>query len=121
MKILKFVRKHDLSQLHDELIAAIPSLAPVFPESPDPDLPAAMIPVIGVYGRRSTIWISVPDDTDPEPVASLVAAHTPSTAPANENVSRLTRIEELLAAGKTNWTAADRDELIELTAIQMTR
>jgi hypothetical protein len=64
---LHYVKKNDLSQLHDELIAAIPSLAPT-PKGP----------VMAVEGLGDDIYLTVPDGTDEQAVAAVVDAHVPS-------------------------------------------
>jgi hypothetical protein len=63
---------HDLSALHDELLAAIPALAPV----PGPDGP---VPVMAVEGEGPTVRLTVPDGTDTGAVDAVVAAHVPQT------------------------------------------
>jgi len=62
---------HDLSQLHDELLAAIPGLRPVDGPNGYP------VPRLAVEGEGPTVRLTVPDGTVEAEVAAVVAAHAP--------------------------------------------
>jgi len=74
MKLLTFTGPHELSPLHDEILAALPTLRPV-PSGRITDLEIEYVPVMGVSGTEDMIWIEVPDGTDPKPIESIVKAH----------------------------------------------
>lgn len=110
MKRLHFVKPSNLSVLHDELLVAIPALAPVR------DAEGIGTPVMTVEGDESNVWLTVPDTTDEAAIAAIVQAHDPNSPPIDPAAQRRTRIEELLAIGRSNWTAGQRNELLELVA-----
>ena len=99
MKTLRFTRPHSLSTLHDELVEAIPALAPLDP--PDPLAPEAREPVISVeqdyedappgHGDRAAtpiengIRLTVPDDADEEAIRAVVDAHHPAPRPPEKS------------------------------------
>ncbi len=68
MKTLVFTMIYDLSQLHDELLVAIPELASIKGEA-----------VMGVEGKGSTVRLRVPNNVDETAIAAVVAAHIPRT------------------------------------------
>ena len=55
MKRLHYIRPNNLSLLHDELLAAIPVLAPVLNEAGERE------PVMWVEGKGDDIWLTVPN------------------------------------------------------------
>ena len=74
MKQLTYTKEHRLDQLTDELIAAIPSLAPVLiPNDPD----HAMQSVMTVQSTGTQITVTVPDETVDAEVDAVVDAHNP--------------------------------------------
>lgn len=60
--ILTYTKTHNLSQLHDELLVALPALR-------------AVMRVEG--GTDGTIRLTVPDDADEPAIATIVNAHSP--------------------------------------------
>lgn len=78
MKRLKYTVPHNPISLEDELIAAIPSLAPVVVSGEK--LPGVNGPlkqaVMVVYSSGNDVFITVPDETDESAVAAVVQAHT---------------------------------------------
>ena len=69
MKRLHFAKPNNLSRLHDELLAAIPTLRPI------PNARGENEPVMAVEGRGDDIWLTVPDDADEAAIAAIVQAH----------------------------------------------
>ena len=119
MKRLHFQIPNNLSLLHDELLAAIPGLGPA-PNTLgilDSDTEQVELePVIAVEGDGSNVWLTVPDDADQAAIRAVVLAHDPNSPRIDQTTQRRTKIEELLAIGRSNWTAAQRNELLELVA-----
>ena len=72
--------------------------------------------MIAVQGRGDDIWLTVPDDADQAAIRAVVLAHDPNSPRIDQTTQRRTKIEELLAIGRSNWTAAQRNELLELVA-----
>jgi len=81
MKTLQYSKPNNLSLLHDELLTAIPTLAPIR------DAEGIGTPVMRVEGRDNDIWLIVPDDVDEVVVAAVIAAHDES-AITNAEVTR---------------------------------
>lgn len=76
MKRLHFVKPNNLSSLHDELIAAMPTLRRV---AIDPDGRATALPDnLRVEGLNDDIWLTVPDTADEVAIAAVVVAHNPA-------------------------------------------
>lgn len=76
MKQLAFTKKHNLSKLHDELIAQVPGFHRTTPNSEgnaqaDPDCGR-------VEGSGHKIWIYFADDLDPDTITNVVKAHRPN-------------------------------------------
>ena len=124
MKRLPFKKTTNLSLLHDELLAAMPDLRPV------PNLEGRvnaltgeveLEPVMTVEGNDTNIWLTVPGNTDEAAVANVVAAHDPITKPADPKAERQARIAELLAIPRSDWTAAQQRELLQVAAQELTR
>jgi hypothetical protein len=112
---LHYTLANDLTKLHDELIAAIPSLAPV--PMDDPPFPGALRPVMTVEGSGDNVWLTVPDDTDVAAVDAVIAAHDPTPpAPAPTQAEQ---VDQIVAAGKEALAAApiETDEGRALAAI----
>jgi hypothetical protein len=68
-KRLNFSKAHNLGQLHDEILAAFPALAPT------PDGAGQRVAIMGVEGLGDGLWLTVPDGTDEVALAAVVAAH----------------------------------------------
>ena len=69
---------HNLARLHDEIIAALPELAPI--ERPDGERQARF----SLSGRDEHIEIEVPDDLSEAAeaiIAAVIAAHDPTPTP----------------------------------------
>ena len=99
--ILTYTTPHRLNKIHDELLAAIPSLRP--------DLESGY-PGAGVTGDGTTLVLEVPDDTDEQAVAAVVAAHDATTPGIGEteiaNEQTLDeRLEQQLPVLRTAITA----------------
>ena len=65
MRVLHYTKTNNLSQLHDELLAALPVLR------------GLMI----VEGTDEIIRLTVPDDADQTAIAAIVNAHVPRATP----------------------------------------
>jgi hypothetical protein len=76
-KLLTFTKAHDLSQLHDELLTAIPALAGVY-ESGQPNL--------RVESTGNEIRLFVPDNADEGQISTVVTAHDPANLSASEQL-----------------------------------
>lgn len=124
MKTLTFTHVHDLAQLNDELLAAIPSLLGVSrlegpssgarvksPEylswldnGAEGDAPEQY--VVLPADDADTVRLFVPDDTDEEAITTVIQAHTP--APRRE------RSDEEYAAEWPKATAARRQTILAI-------
>ena len=114
MKTLHFVKANNLSALHDEILAAIPSLAPVR------DSEGKGTPVMRVEGNASDIWLTVPSDANEAAIEAIIGAHDGTLPQPDPSAERKTRIVELLQTGRGNWTTAQLREIIELAAREVT-
>lgn len=107
MKTLHFVLVNKLDLLHNELLAAIPSLWPV---------PAATLlgpgleAVMQISGDDTQVWLTVPDATDEVAIGSVITAHNPAILTAGE--ARAARYQVL--KGKGAWTPAELEESVRL-------
>jgi hypothetical protein len=111
MKRLHFVKPNDLSRLHDQLLAGIPSLAPIR------DARGVGKPVMTVEGLGDDIWLTVPDTEDEPTIAAIIQAHDPSAeGPPTPTEARAQRISELLTIPRSDWTVAQQRELLQLVA-----
>lgn len=99
MKVLSFSQPHHPDKLHDELLAAVPTLQPV---GEGDEREAVMI----VSGDGSTLTLGVPDGVDEAEVRAVVEAHDPAPPPAPPDpdaelaaaIEAATDVEELKAA-----------------------
>lgn len=73
-QVITFEGPHQLSPLHDEILAALSHLRPI-PSGNIIDLEVEYHPVMGVSGTDTHIWIEIPEGIDPEPVKKIVDAH----------------------------------------------
>lgn len=141
MKTLTFTAPHDLAQLHDELIAALPALADHDEhqeEIREPDVvereeaaegvvgsetvrPGAVRQVVTVReprlrveGTGDAIALAVPDDADEAAIAAVVEAHVPRerTAEPTLNERLAAALQPLLA--KPALSGADLAPLVAL-------
>jgi hypothetical protein len=78
VKRLTFTRVHNLSQLHDELLAAIPALRPL-----------NGVPQITVEGKDNSIRLTVADNADDAAITAVVNNHTPAPPPAPADLKQL--------------------------------
>ena len=121
MKRLNFTKLNNLSLLHDELLAAIPALRPV-PNGQgriDSDGNIALEAVMGVEGTDNELWLTVPDTADEAAISTVVQAHDSTVVVSSPRDQRRQRIQELLAVGRSNWTASQRNELLELLSLEL--
>lgn len=72
MKVLQYNKAHNLSKLHDEILAAIPALKPEL----------GGMAIIRVESKNNDIWITVPDDTNEQAIQAVIDAHDPTPLPA---------------------------------------
>lgn len=93
MKALQFTKVNDLSQLHDELLAAIPALRPV-----------NSAPVMSVEGLGNSITLTVPDNTDAAAVQAVVTAHNPAVPNAfrQQIIDDATSLSDMAAQYQAN-------------------
>jgi hypothetical protein len=114
MKRLHFTRANNLNHLHDELLAAMPSLRPA------PNARGELEAVIQVEGLKDDLWLTVPDSADATAIAATVQAHDPAaTRTPTIGEERAQRISELLAIPRSDWTAAQLREIAQLTAQEL--
>ena len=123
MKRLHFTKANNLGLLHDELLTALPELAPVPDPSgaTGPDGKPSLIQVTRVESSGNDIWLTVPDDTDETAIAAVIQAHDETKLQPDARRDRLERIAELQALGRSNWTTAQMRELIDLSAQELAR
>ena len=76
MKTLTYTKANNLSQLHDELIAAIPNFRRVRTRVGEFD--DGLADTGRVYGDGAAITIVYADDIDDAAVQAIVDAHTPA-------------------------------------------
>ncbi|HXI15912.1 MAG TPA: hypothetical protein VNM48_06030 [Chloroflexota bacterium] len=72
MKTLTLTKAHDISQLHDELLAAVPTALVCVRADGVCDAVAI------VESAGNEIRLTVPDDADEAAIAAVVKAHVPS-------------------------------------------
>ena len=78
MKTLTYTIPHNLSLLHDELLAASPELRPVQAEGADfPE------PVMQVEGTDTTVRLIVADDADEAAIQAVIDAHDSTATRSN--------------------------------------
>ena len=82
MKTLTFTKANNLSQLMDELLAAIPALAPVTQN-------AQLVPVMQLEGQGDSIRLTVPDTADETAIGNVVTAHVAQAPPPPPNLQAL--------------------------------
>jgi hypothetical protein len=70
MPTYTFTQPNNLSQLHDEILAAVPGTQPVGEGD-------ARTPVMHIEGRDDTIRITVPEGVSEAEIAAVVQAHVP--------------------------------------------
>jgi len=76
MKRLHFNKVNNLSQLHNELLVALPGLRRV--GMGDDGRNRALPDNIVVHGLGNDIWFTVVDDADEAAIQAVVDAHTPA-------------------------------------------
>ena len=110
MKRLHFNQPNNLSLLHDELITAMPDLAPF-------DLgDGTQTPIIQLEGDGNDVWVTVPDDSDEGVIGTIVQAHDFTMLQPNARTDQSNRIAELLDIPRSQWTTAQLRELISIVA-----
>ena len=68
---LEYQKPHALSQLHDEILAAVPAVAPQVGAD------GRRHPVMTVHGTGETIVLLIPDGINRVPIDLVVSAHVP--------------------------------------------
>ncbi len=106
MKRVIFDVPHDLNRLHEELLAAVPGLAP----KPCTVRGRTAQEAVFYIGEDSDgrVELTVPDDADMAAIDAVVAAHDPTPvvkAKAPTQDERLAAIEARLVAVETAITA----------------
>lgn len=114
MKKLHYPIPNNLSALHDELLVALPTLAPV------KDAHGTGTPVIQVSGNDKNVWLTVPDDADDAAITAVVNAHDATKTQPDPSADRRYRLTELLKTSRSNWTTAQLREIMELTTREVT-
>jgi predicted metal-dependent hydrolase len=71
MATYTYTQPHRLSQLHDEILAAVPATRPVGEGD-------ARTAVMTMDGRGDTVRVTVPDGVSEAEIAAVVAAHQPA-------------------------------------------
>ena len=90
-KRLHFQKTHALSQLHDEVLAAVPEVRPRM------SAPGQWEAVMAVEGRGDDVWLTVPDEADAATIAAVVSAHTPQPpAPPYTRQQRAADVQAIL-------------------------
>jgi hypothetical protein len=105
MRTLTYTRPHDLSRLHDELLAAgaIPLLTD---KGTTP-----------VQGLGDEIYLTVPDDADEQAIAAIVAAHDPTPVPEPDPDAEL---EAAIEAAQTDIDATATLEELKVAMRKLT-
>ena len=120
MKTLHFQLENDLSLLHDELLAAVPSLRPVQCGFVDPVTRGPTLePVMRMEGLAGEVWLVVPDDAEEAAIELVVRAHNPALSQPDPSRQRLDRIAEIQQIPRSSWTSAQMRELIDLMAAEL--
>lgn len=108
MKTLRYSIPNNLSGLHDELLAALPSMkpsptGPIDPQTGRPENVPQMA-VEGIQGTEATAYVqlTVPDDANEAVIRAVVLAHNPNT-PRSDPVAavRASAKAKLMALGLT--------------------
>jgi len=116
--ILEFSKPHNLTQLHDELVAAVPTWLRSRLATP-PEVGFEAMPDNGsiLGGVSDAITIYVAADIDPALITTVIANHVPdSRLPLDPRKDRLSRIAEINAIPRSDWTDAQLRELMSLLA-----
>ena len=69
-----------------------------------------------VEGTETDVWLTVPNMADEAAITAVVQAHDHTKQQTDPTAQQRSRIKELLVIGRSNWTASQRNELIELIA-----
>lgn len=85
MKKLTFTKPHNLSQLHDELLVAVPALQPIGEGLER----RAVITVEGSREQPDLVVLYVPDDADETAISNVVNQHSPRAPVAPPNFRAL--------------------------------
>ena len=98
MKRLHYAKAHTLNLLHDEIITAIPALAPIRDDAGDGT------PVMtAVEGKGTDIWLTVPDDADEAAIQAVVDAHdATATRQKTAETNRVSGRQKLVTLGLTD-------------------
>ena len=109
MQTLTFTMPNNLTQLHDELIAGVAG----FHRSvgPSDDL-AAADDCGSIEASADDIKVTFAGDISAQLITTVVQAHDPTLQQPDSR----SRIAEILAIPRSNWTTAQMRELIDLLA-----
>lgn len=101
MKTLNYTMSSNLSLLNDEIMTAIPALAPTR------DANGAGTPVMITKGNDTSVQLTVPDDTDEAVVQAVIDAHDASAVQTSVSIdARTTGATKLKALGLTDGEIA---------------
>ena len=116
MQTLIFNKPNNLDFLHDELIAGVPG----FHRTVDllDDL-AAADDCGAVQSSGESIKITFADDNPGHLIETAVLAHDSIIPRPDVRVERRTRMSELLQISRSDWSAAQFRELLQLTAQEL--
>lgn len=108
MPRLGHTRAVNPGQLYDELVAALPELVP--PPTGPGGLPEARVAVEVI---RRKVFVTVPDGTDPDAVAAVVAAHKRTPVVTTDVVGEARAAARALVERR----AADGDDLAQAVLV----
>lgn len=116
MKRLQFTFPNNLGLFHEELLAAIPALRPL------------VNPVTGRHeanhqaeGLGDDVWLTVADNVDEATIATVIQAHDPRKLRLDPSADRRVRLTELMGIPRSDWTATQVRELLELALLEIAR
>ncbi|HXI18489.1 MAG TPA: hypothetical protein VNM48_19160 [Chloroflexota bacterium] len=140
MKTLTLTKAHQLGQLHDELLAAFPSLRDTLrAEGPstgarvkDPDNAGQYVTLPA--DPPDTFHLTVPNDADEAAIAAVVKAHDPTVLSASERqdaeraaadtdlhagaAATMTRLGAIISGGGAYTAAEVRAAVVDVARIQ---
>ncbi|HXI17889.1 MAG TPA: hypothetical protein VNM48_16125 [Chloroflexota bacterium] len=140
MKTLTYTQTHDLSQLHEEVLAALPALRDTLRvEGPssgaqvkDPDNAGKYVTLPA--DPPDTFRLTVPDDADEAAIAAVVKAHDPAVLSASERQATertaadtdlhagakasLVRLDAIISGGGAYTAAEVRSAVVDLARVQ---
>ena len=118
MQTIRVTKTYSLSLLGEELAAQVPTFLRT--RDNDDGTKRALDDSGVVLGYDGYVEIHFADDIDPGEVTAVVAAHDATKPRPDPRGDRLARIAEIGAIPRSNWTASQMRELIELLAKEHT-